>query len=127
MTYSFSPDEPLSQGDILRHVKVIVNVRDGETNSPKYDLSNIIVLSRNCEIDKPVDASTNTNSVSVARVIRLSSLHSSSLQGNIKNKNVINTHFLAADGEIGLFNFWSINVCGNWKITPYSLHCFRSG
>ena len=69
MIYRHSPDDELSQGDIIRHVKVIVNIRDTETHQPKNDASNIIVLSRNCEISKPPKVETGTNSVLVARVI----------------------------------------------------------
>ncbi len=93
MIYSFSPDERLSQGDILRGVKIVVNVCDPETNAPKYNDSHIIVLSRNCEIDKPIKVSTGTNSALVARVIRLASIHSS-LQGDIRKNRIVNAFFL---------------------------------
>lgn len=95
MIYSFSPDERLSQGDILRGVKIVVNVCDPETNAPKYNDSHIIVLSRNCEIDKPIKVSTGTNSALVARVIRLASIHSS-LQGDIRKNRIVNAFFLLA-------------------------------
>ncbi len=92
MTYSFSPDERLSQGDILRGVKLVVNVHDPEINAPRYDDSHIIVLSRNCEIDKPIKASTGTNSVSVARVIRL--IPTSPGLGDIRKNRIVNAFFL---------------------------------
>jgi hypothetical protein len=96
--YRHSPDDELSQGDILRHAKLVVNVNDPEISGPKYDYSNIIVLSRNCEIDKPIKTSSGTNSVLVARVVRLSAAPAGS-QDYIRKNRVVNAFFLPAHDE----------------------------
>ena len=67
MTYHYSPEGKLSQGDIFHRVKVITNIIGGANNSPKYGERNIIIITRNCEIDKAPD------SVLVAKLVRVSS------------------------------------------------------
>ena len=98
MTYSYSLGSDLSQGDILSRVKLIVNVNDPENNGPKYGSSHVIVLSRNCEIDKPIKFSSGTNSVLVARVIRLA-LAPPNSRGYIKENRVLNAFFLPGDND----------------------------
>lgn len=65
MTYYSSPDGKLSQGDILRHVRVITSYTNRTGNDPKYGEANVIVITRGCEIDKASDT------VLVARIVRL--------------------------------------------------------
>jgi len=96
VTYSYSLGSGLSQGDILSPVKLIVNVNDPENNGPKYGSSHAIVLSRNCEIDKPIKVSNGTNSILMARVIKLV-LAPRDSQGYIKENRVLNTFFLPSD------------------------------
>lgn len=92
MTYHYSLDKKLSQGDILRHIRVIANTVGGENNGPKFKESNIIVITRNCEIDK------SPNSLLVARIARLSS-QTEYFRNNIRKGEVLNAFFLPDDGE----------------------------
>jgi len=93
VTYNFSPHKKLSQGDILRHIRAIANVVGGEGNGPKYKESNIIVVSRNCEIDK------GTNSVLVARLARLKSQREE-FRGVVRAGEVLNAFYLPSEGPL---------------------------
>ena len=95
MTYRYNLNNKLSQGDIFRGVRVITNVVGAENNGPKYDESNIIVISRNCEIDKPLEAS---NSVLVARVRKLSS-QGKRFQGYIRDYEILNAFYIPSDDQ----------------------------
>ncbi len=96
MTYHYSPDQELSQGDILRRVRVIINIVGGENLAPKFGESIIIVISRDCEIDKPL---TTSNSVLVARIARLSS-QSERMRDLVRENRVLNAFYLPADGQL---------------------------
>ena len=93
MNYRYSPNDELSQGDIIRHVKLLANRRDAGTNQPEYVLSNIIILSRDCEIDKPPKVEAGTTSILVARVLPFAVIEKG-LQGDIRRKRVFNAFYL---------------------------------
>ncbi len=93
MIYRYSPADELSQGDIIRHVKLVASRRDASTGQPEYILSNIIVLSRNCEIDKPPKIERGTISVLAVRVIPFMAIEKG-LQGDIRGNRVFNTYYL---------------------------------
>lgn len=124
MIYHYSPEEKLSQGDIIRHVKVVVNIRDDKTLQPKHDTSNIIILSRDCEIDKPPRAEVGTNSVLVARVIPLAAIEKG-LQGNIRRNRVFSAFYLPKHEE-----FMDEECYVDWRtfqqIDKSYLHILRS-
>jgi hypothetical protein len=92
VTYHYSQDGKLTQGDILRHIRVISNIIEAENNGFKFKESNIIVITRNCEIDK------SPNSVMVARIARLSS-QTARMQNRIREGEVLNAFFLPSDGQ----------------------------
>ncbi len=123
MIYRVSLGEKLSQGDIIRGVKVVVNVSDPENNLPKYDGSHIIVISRNCEIDKPIKISTGTNSVLVARVIRLSSAPQGA-QGYLRANRVVNAFFLP--GQVGFMEDCYIDWRTLQPVDKSNLYALRS-
>ncbi len=93
MTYYYSPDDELSQGDIIRHVKVVINVNDAENNLPSYNESQIVVISRNCEISKPSVITTRTNLVLVAILSSVSSAPVG-LQGYLRKNRVVSASYL---------------------------------
>lgn len=106
MTYHYSPDNELSQGDIIYPVRVITNIVGAEADRPKYKDSTIIVITRNCEISKPV---SGANSVLVARVKKLSP-ESESFQSHIRNGAVLNAFYLPHDGifEVESYVDWRL-------------------
>jgi hypothetical protein len=93
VTYHYSPDNELSQGDIIYPVRIITNIVGAEVDRPKYKDSTIIVINRNCEISKPV---SGANSVLVARVKKLS-FESEDFQRYIRNEDVLNAFYLPRD------------------------------
>jgi hypothetical protein len=97
--YRSSPDEELSQGDIIRSVRVLIDVNGAESHEPLYGLSNIIVMSRNCEISKRSANVPSTNSVLVARVVRLSAAPQN-LRGDIKRNRVESIHYLPEQDDL---------------------------
>lgn len=97
MTYYYSPNNELSQGDILRRIRVITNVVGRANNEPRYGESSIVIISHDCEIDKPL---TIANSVLVARIARVLSQKSERIQENIRNNELLNTFHLPAEGQL---------------------------
>jgi len=96
VTYHNSPDGKLSQGDIFRRVRVITNIVGGTNNGPKYGESNIVVITRSCEIDK------DPNSVLVARIARLKS-QSERIRGLIRGdgeKVIVNAFYLPPGDQL---------------------------
>jgi hypothetical protein len=97
--YQFSPDDELSQGDIIRRVRVMIDVSNAQTSLPDYSESNIIVMTRNCEISKPPNATTGTNAISVVRLIRLAAAPKG-LQGDIRKNRVVSAFYLPEQEDL---------------------------
>jgi hypothetical protein len=126
--YIYSPDEELSQGDIIRGVRVLINVHNTDTGQPEYDLSNVIVMSRNCEISKHSATVSGTNSALIARVIRLSAAPSN-LIGDIRRNRVENTHYLPGQENlieecfIDWRSFQPVDKMNLYHIRPQNYKC----
>jgi hypothetical protein len=95
VTYKYLPDNELSQGDIIYPVRVITNIVGAEADRPKYKVSTIVIINRNCEISKPVSAA---NSVLVARIKKLS-YESESFQRHIRDEDILNAFYLPSEGR----------------------------
>lgn len=83
-------DELLHQGDIIRQIYTVSRAPGTEHNSVEMEISNVIVLSQNCEIDKAIK---RQGVVSVASVFRLDRLPKDQ-QGNVRKNIVLNLFFL---------------------------------
>jgi len=93
VTYCYDLSGKLSQGDIFRRVRVIKNIVGNKDNAPEYKDSAIIVITRNCEIDRSL---TEANSVLIARVRELVSQSSPRFRDLIREGSVLNTFYLPA-------------------------------
>lgn len=92
--YCNSPDGKLSQGDMFRNVKILVNITNRSGTDAKYGIANIIVITRNCEIDKH-------DTVLVARVIRFAG-QTPQFQSKVRgdgDEAVVNAFYLPPDGQ----------------------------
>lgn len=96
MTYHNSPDGKLSQGDILHHVTILKNIVNRSGNDAKFGEANVLVITRNCELDKP------NNIIFVARINRLAgqdAFFQRVVRGET-DEEVVNTFHLPPDGQL---------------------------
>ncbi len=89
----------LFQGDIIRQVVVATKTPTAQGVVPDTVVSNIIVMSNPCEIDKPDKPDFRADIVHVARIIRLDALPRN-YQGNVRSNKVRSTYCLPVDKEM---------------------------
>ena len=95
MKYKVDLDGELDQGDIIRQVTVTHKLPEGSGEAPQTLVSNVVVLSHGCDIDKP-----KSDTVLVARAIRISALPAVGLAGEIRKNRVHHALYLPAEGPV---------------------------
>ena len=95
MSYLVRNEGELDQGDLIRRI-VVCRKPPIELGDPTEVLvSNVCVLSHGCDIDKP-----RSDSVLVARLIRLSAIPDSGMAGNVRRNRAYEAYFLEAAGPL---------------------------
>lgn len=89
--YDIRPDDELSQGDILRRVRIVDRTSTEELSEIATVHANVIVLTQNCEIDKIARGKTKVGHLLVAIVSDLITLGKGQ-QGHVR-KNAVNSLF----------------------------------
>jgi len=97
VNYAVKPDEPLDQGDILRHVWTARKTPASADEAEERNRTAVCVMSHGCDIDKPSDPAKRTDSVLVACVFPISAVERG-FQGDIRRNRVVNAFFLPNDG-----------------------------
>jgi hypothetical protein len=93
--YRVDAEGELDQGDIIRRVTVTHKLPADSAEPPQILVSNVVVLSHGCDIDKP-----KSDTVLVARAIRISALPAGGLGGEIRKNRVHHALYLPAEGPV---------------------------
>ena len=95
MSYALRIEGELDQGDLIRRIVVSRKTPLEVTDTAELLVSHVCVLSHGCDIDK-----VKSDSVLVARIIRLSALPDQRMAGHIRRNRVYEAFFLPAAGPV---------------------------